>query len=68
MQIIYGGEGYKMARANAVVGQSGGPTGVINASLVGVIEEAQDERVGAHKRHSGIARPCYGGVSCFGAL
>jgi len=27
-------------RANAVVGQSGGPTGVINASLVGVIEEA----------------------------
>ena len=25
---------------NAVVGQSGGPTGVINASLVGVIEEA----------------------------
>ena len=28
------------AKANAVVGQSGGPTGVINASLVGVIEEA----------------------------
>ena len=28
-------------KANAVVGQSGGPTGVINASLVGVIEEAQ---------------------------
>jgi 6-phosphofructokinase len=28
-------------RANAVVGQSGGPTGVINASLVGVIEEAR---------------------------
>jgi 6-phosphofructokinase len=27
-------------RANAVVGQSGGPTGVINASLVGVIEQA----------------------------
>lgn len=27
-------------RGNAVVGQSGGPTGVINASLVGVIEEA----------------------------
>ena len=26
---------------NAVVGQSGGPTGVINASLVGVIEEAR---------------------------
>ena len=30
-----------MAKANAVVGQSGGPTGVINASLVGVIEEAK---------------------------
>ena len=27
-------------KANAVVGQSGGPTGVINASLVGVVEEA----------------------------
>jgi len=29
----------KPPRANAVVGQSGGPTGVINASLAGVIEE-----------------------------
>jgi len=28
-------------KANAVVGQSGGPTGVINASLVGVIEEVR---------------------------
>lgn len=28
-------------RANAVIGQSGGPTGVINASLIGVIEEAK---------------------------
>ena len=28
-------------KANAVVSQSGGPTGVINASLVGVIEEAE---------------------------
>jgi len=27
-------------RANAVVGQSGGPTAVINESLVGVIEQA----------------------------
>ncbi len=26
--------------ANAVVGQSGGPTGVINASLIGIVEEA----------------------------
>ena len=30
-----------MTKANAVVGQSGGPTGVINASLVGVIEETK---------------------------
>ena len=29
-------------KANAIVGQSGGPTGVINASLVGVIEEANE--------------------------
>jgi 6-phosphofructokinase len=28
-------------KANAVVGQSGGPTAVVNASLVGVIEEAK---------------------------
>jgi len=32
----------KAPKANAVVGQSGGPTGVINASLVGVIEEAKE--------------------------
>jgi 6-phosphofructokinase len=31
----------KAPTANAVVGQSGGPTGVINASLVGVVEEAK---------------------------
>lgn len=30
----------KAPKANAIVGQSGGPTGVINASLTGVIEEA----------------------------
>ncbi len=29
-----------MPKANAVVGQSGGPTGVINCSLVGIIEQA----------------------------
>ncbi len=40
-------------KANAVVGQSGGPTGVINASLVGVIEEA--------KKHPEI-RKLYGAV------
>ncbi len=42
-----------MAKANAVVGQSGGPTGVINASLVGVIEEA--------KRHPEI-KNIYGAI------
>jgi len=31
----------KVLKANAVVGQSGGPTAVINASLVGVIEETR---------------------------
>ncbi|MHC4228313.1 MAG: diphosphate--fructose-6-phosphate 1-phosphotransferase, partial [Planctomycetota bacterium] len=40
-------------KANAVVGQSGGPTGVINASLVGVIEEA--------KKHSEIEN-IYGAI------
>ena len=30
-----------LPKANAVVGQSGGPTGVINASLAGVIEEVK---------------------------
>ena len=30
-----------LPKANAVIGQSGGPTGVINASMVGVIEEAK---------------------------
>ncbi|MDO8302221.1 MAG: 6-phosphofructokinase, partial [Sedimentisphaerales bacterium] len=43
----------KLAKANAVVSQSGGPTGVINASLVGVIEEA--------KKHPEI-RKLYGSV------
>ncbi len=40
-------------KANAVVSQSGGPTGVINASLVGVIEEA--------KKHPEI-KNLYGGI------
>jgi 6-phosphofructokinase 1 len=40
-------------KANAVVGQSGGPTAVINASLVGVVEEA--------KKHPGI-QAIYGAV------
>ncbi len=40
-------------KANAVVSQSGGPTGVINASLVGVIEEA--------KKHTEIKK-LYGAI------
>ncbi len=43
----------KAPKANAIVGQSGGPTGVINASLVGVIEEA--------KKHSEIEN-LYGAI------
>jgi 6-phosphofructokinase len=33
-----------MAKRNAVIGQSGGPTSVINQSLVGVIQEVQKSR------------------------
>ena len=32
----------KLAKANAVIGQSGGPTAVINQSLVGVVEALQE--------------------------
>ena len=51
----------KAAKANAVVGQSGGPTGVINASLVGVIEEVKkhsqiDDLYGAVHAVSGIVK------------
>jgi 6-phosphofructokinase len=42
----FNGEEIAMAKANAVVAQSGGPTAVINESLVGVVEEA--------KKHSEI--------------
>ncbi len=47
--------------ANAVVSQSGGPTGVINASLVGVIEEASkhdeiDNLYGAIHAVAGIVK------------
>lgn len=46
---------------NAVVGQSGGPTGVINQSLVGVIEEVCEHKCiknlyGAHHGVSGIVK------------
>lgn len=33
-----------MAKSNAVIGQSGGPTSVINQSLVGVIQEVQKSK------------------------
>ena len=35
-----------MARGNVMVGQSGGPTSVINASLVGVFKTARDAGCG----------------------
>jgi 6-phosphofructokinase 1 len=48
-----------MAKGNAVIGQSGGPTSVINQSLVGVIQAAQKsdhiaELLGARHGVSGI--------------
>ncbi len=48
-------------KGNAVVGQSGGPTGVINQSLVGVIEEVCEQDCignlyGAHHGTSGILK------------
>ncbi len=45
----------KLIAGNAVIGQSGGPTAVINQSLVGVVEEL---RKSLHKR--GIVRTIYG--------
>src|SRR5512146_1322549 len=47
------------ARGNAVVGQAGGPTAVINQSLVGIVEEAQkhhhiDRLLGARHGVRGI--------------
>src|SRR5438874_10304214 len=48
-----------MANGNAVIGQSGGPTSVINQSLVGVIQEVQksahiDQLLGARHGVKGI--------------
>jgi len=48
-----------MAKSNAVIGQSGGPTSVINQSLVGVIQEIQkskhiDQLLGARHGVRGI--------------
>jgi 6-phosphofructokinase 1 len=54
--MVFNGDVTKMSKApkaSAVVGQSGGPTAVVNASLVGVIEEA--------KRHPEIKK-LYGAV------
>jgi len=31
-----------MPKGNAIIGQSGGPTSVINASLAGIIDAAQE--------------------------
>jgi 6-phosphofructokinase len=58
------GDVLKMAgttKANAVVGQSGGPTAVINASLVGIIEKVSkhpeiENLYGAHHAVAGIVK------------
>jgi ATP-dependent phosphofructokinase / diphosphate-dependent phosphofructokinase len=54
----------KAMRGNAVIGQSGGPTSVINQSLVGVIEEVQksehiEELLGAKHGVSGIVKESF---------
>jgi 6-phosphofructokinase 1 len=54
----------KLVKLNAVVGQSGGPTGVINASLVGVIEEVKKHKeigdlYGAVHAVSGIVKDAF---------
>jgi 6-phosphofructokinase 1 len=36
-----------MFQGNAIIGQSGGPTSVINASLAGIVEAARDPQAGA---------------------
>jgi len=62
--MVFNGEFAEMSKgpkANAVVGQSGGPTAVVNASLVGVIEEAKKhpeikKLYGAVHAVAGIAR------------
>jgi len=38
---LFGGR-FRMLKGNAIVGQSGGPTSVINASLSGVVQAAKD--------------------------
>src|SRR5437588_7806918 len=53
-----------MAKGNAVIGQSGGPTSVINQSLVGVVQEVQksshiDQLLGAHHGVKGIVNDEY---------
>lgn len=53
-----------MSNGNAVIGQSGGPTAVINQSLVGVVEALQasgkvDKILGAHHAVSGIIKDDY---------
>ena len=53
-----------MSLGNAVIGQSGGPTAVINQSLVGAVEALQasgrvDKILGAHHAVSGIVQDDY---------
>ena len=44
-------------RGNVIVGQSGGPTAVINSSLAGVFKTAKDR--GANKVCSTVSRDFY---------
>jgi len=42
LKIYYSKEDFKMKKGNVIVGQSGGPTSVINSSLAGVFKAAKD--------------------------
>ena len=44
----------KQVMGNVIVGQSGGPTAVINSSLAGVFKTAKDKSIWYAARHSGI--------------
>ena len=43
--------GVKMLKGNAIVGQSGGPTAVINSSLAGVFKTAKDNGMEKLKKY-----------------
>ena len=43
-KVLFSREDKNMAKANAIVAQSGGPTCVINSSVCGVIQEAKKSK------------------------